>query len=80
MLTVLGGLAEFERELIRARTGEGRARALARGQRMGRKTETDGGAAGRSPPATGAGRDARRTRAQLRRRQEHDFEAVGVRR
>ena len=36
MLTVLGGLAEFERELIRARTGEGRARAKARGQRMGR--------------------------------------------
>ena len=25
MLTVLGGLAEFERELIKARTGEGRA-------------------------------------------------------
>jgi DNA invertase Pin-like site-specific DNA recombinase len=34
MLTVLGGLAEFERELIRARTGEGRARAKARGVRM----------------------------------------------
>ena len=32
MLTVLGGLAEFERELIRARTSEGRARAKARGQ------------------------------------------------
>ena len=30
MLTVLGGLAEFERELIRARTGEGRARQGAR--------------------------------------------------
>ena len=28
--------AEFERDLIRARTGEGRARAVARGQRMGR--------------------------------------------
>ena len=37
MLTVLGGLAEFERELIRARTGEGRARAVARGAKMGRK-------------------------------------------
>jgi DNA invertase Pin-like site-specific DNA recombinase len=36
MLTVLGGLAEFERELIRARTGEGRARAKARGVRFGR--------------------------------------------
>lgn len=36
MLTVLGGLAEFERELIRARTGEGRARAKAGGVRMGR--------------------------------------------
>jgi DNA invertase Pin-like site-specific DNA recombinase len=32
MLTVLGGLAEFERELIRAHTGEGRARAKARGR------------------------------------------------
>jgi DNA invertase Pin-like site-specific DNA recombinase len=36
MLTVLGGLAEFERELIRARTGDGRARAKARGVKFGR--------------------------------------------
>jgi DNA invertase Pin-like site-specific DNA recombinase len=36
MLTVLGGLAEFERELIRARTSEGRERAKARGVHMGR--------------------------------------------
>jgi DNA invertase Pin-like site-specific DNA recombinase len=36
MLTVLGGLAEFERELIRVRTGEGRIRAKARGVHMGR--------------------------------------------
>src|SRR5271168_48374 len=36
MLTVLGG-AEFERDLIRARTGEGRERAKARGIKMGRK-------------------------------------------
>src|SRR6201988_4573892 len=37
MLTVLGGLAEFERDLIRARTGEGRARAVANGVKLGRK-------------------------------------------
>jgi DNA invertase Pin-like site-specific DNA recombinase len=36
MLTVLGGLAEFERELIRARTSEGREQAKARGVHMGR--------------------------------------------
>ena len=36
MLTVLGGLAEFERELIRERTSEGRERARARGVKMGR--------------------------------------------
>jgi len=36
MLTVLDGLAEFEGELIRARTGEGRSRAKARGVRFGR--------------------------------------------
>ena len=37
MLTVLGGLAEFERDLIRARTGEGRERAKAQGVKMGRR-------------------------------------------
>jgi DNA invertase Pin-like site-specific DNA recombinase len=37
MLTVLGGLAEFERSLILARTAEGRTRAKARGVRFGRK-------------------------------------------
>jgi DNA invertase Pin-like site-specific DNA recombinase len=36
MLTVLGGLAEFERGLIRARTGEGRERAKTAGVRFGR--------------------------------------------
>jgi DNA invertase Pin-like site-specific DNA recombinase len=37
MLTVLGGLADFERDLIRARTGERRQRAKARGVKFGRK-------------------------------------------
>lgn len=37
MLTVLGGLAEFERELIKIRTSEGRELAKKNGVRMGRK-------------------------------------------
>jgi DNA invertase Pin-like site-specific DNA recombinase len=37
MVTVLGGLAEFERHLILSRTNEGRVRAQARGVRFGRK-------------------------------------------
>jgi DNA invertase Pin-like site-specific DNA recombinase len=36
MLTVLGGLAEFERELILARTSDGRTRAKAKGVKFGR--------------------------------------------
>lgn len=36
MIAVLGGLADVERDLIRTRTAEGRARAKARGQHMGR--------------------------------------------
>lgn len=37
ILTVLGGLAEFERHLICDRTSEGRARAKANGVKFGRK-------------------------------------------
>jgi DNA invertase Pin-like site-specific DNA recombinase len=37
MVTVFGGLAEFERSLILARTGDGRARAMARRVQLGRK-------------------------------------------
>ena len=37
MLTVLGGLAEFERHLILSRTAEGRTRAQAAGVRFGRR-------------------------------------------
>ncbi len=36
MLTVLGGPAEFEKELIRTRTSEGRERAKANGKSLGR--------------------------------------------
>jgi DNA invertase Pin-like site-specific DNA recombinase len=37
MLTVLGGLAEYEKHLILSRTAEGRSRAQANGVRFGRK-------------------------------------------
>ena len=37
MVTILGGLAEFERHLILSRTKEGRQRAIARGIKFGRK-------------------------------------------
>jgi DNA invertase Pin-like site-specific DNA recombinase len=36
MIAVLDGLADVERDLIRTRTAEGRTRAKARGQHMGR--------------------------------------------
>jgi DNA invertase Pin-like site-specific DNA recombinase len=41
MMTVLAGVAEFERELILARTAEGRARAVAMGVRLGRRPKLD---------------------------------------
>jgi DNA invertase Pin-like site-specific DNA recombinase len=37
MLAVLGGLADVERDLIKVRTAEGRARAQSRGVKMGRR-------------------------------------------
>jgi DNA invertase Pin-like site-specific DNA recombinase len=55
MLTVLGGLAEFERSLILTRTGEGRARAMAQGVRFGRKPEADGASGRGSESAEGGG-------------------------
>ena len=51
LLTVLGGLAEFERELIRARTDDGRKRAKARGVKFGRPGQADIPPAPRGPPA-----------------------------
>ena len=41
MMTVLAGLAEFERELIADRTGEGRRRAKKSGVKFGRKPKLD---------------------------------------
>jgi DNA invertase Pin-like site-specific DNA recombinase len=41
VLTVFAGLAEFERELIRERTGAGRVAAMKRGVRFGRPAKLD---------------------------------------
>jgi DNA invertase Pin-like site-specific DNA recombinase len=77
MIAVLGGLADVERDLIRTRTAKGRSRAKAHGQQMGRPPAQSGATEGghRTPRE---GRYARRTRPQLRRGKEHDFEAVGI--
>jgi DNA invertase Pin-like site-specific DNA recombinase len=78
MLTVLAGLAEFERELIRARTGEGRARAKSPRRQDGPTAEAD------TPPGQGSAPPPRRRRADarhcphLQRLAQHDFEAGGV--
>jgi DNA invertase Pin-like site-specific DNA recombinase len=39
LLQIMGALAEFERSMILARTSEGRARALERGVKFGRKSK-----------------------------------------
>ena len=41
MLTIMGGIAEFERDLIRRRCGEGIERARAKGVTFGRKRKLD---------------------------------------
>jgi DNA invertase Pin-like site-specific DNA recombinase len=53
MIAVLGGLADVERDLIRTRTAEGRSRAKARGQHMGRPAALNTAAAERGPPEAG---------------------------
>mgnify|MGYP002140059623 CR=1 FL=1 len=58
LLTVLGGLAEFERELILARTGEGRA-GQGTGEGAGRE---DGPQAEADTPSTQRGPSAHRGR------------------
>ena len=80
MIAVLGGLADVERDLIRTRTAEGRSRAQKRGQHMGRPPKLTPAQQAEARRPAGAGRYARRTCAQLPRRQEYDFTADYVNR
>jgi hypothetical protein len=50
MLTVLSGMAEFERDLIRARAGEGRGRATAAAARPETEAVPAPATRGDSPP------------------------------
>jgi DNA invertase Pin-like site-specific DNA recombinase len=65
MLAVLGGLADVERHLIRTRTAEGRSRAKAQGQQMGRSAALSLRHSRKRSPAPCGGRYARRARPQL---------------
>jgi hypothetical protein len=80
-LTVLGGLAEFERDLIRARTGEGRERAQGARREAGPQTEADrpSAAGGNEAPRRGRRADPRHC-PHLQRAQQHDFETRLARR
>jgi DNA invertase Pin-like site-specific DNA recombinase len=75
MLTVLGGLAEFERDLIRARTGEGRERAKAQGVKMGRKPKLTPHQRAEAIKRRAAGEPMRDIRQKLQRLAQHDFPA-----
>ena len=43
MMTIMGGIDQFERELIRSRCDEGIERAKAQGKKFGRKPKLDAG-------------------------------------
>jgi DNA invertase Pin-like site-specific DNA recombinase len=78
MLTVLAGLAEFERELIRARTGEGRERAKARGVKLGWKYKLTPHQRKEALVRRARRRIPYRHRAQLQRQPQHHFEAQSM--
>src|SRR5205823_1081166 len=69
------GLADVERDLIRTLTAEGRSRAKAQGQHMGRRPKLDTPAAERGPPAARGRGYAQRTGGYLQCRAGDDFAA-----
>ena len=73
MLTVLGGLAEFERDLIRTRTGEGRERAKANGKSLGRNPKLTAHQKQEAIRRRDRGRVGARDRAQLQRQCQYGF-------
>jgi DNA invertase Pin-like site-specific DNA recombinase len=80
MLTVLGGLAEFERHLILARTDEGRKRAQIRGVKFGRKLKLTLHQQQEALARRAAGEALVDIARKLQRQPFHNFEAGGVHR
>ena len=77
MLTVLSGLEEFERDLICARTGEGRERGKERGVKMGRKPKLTPHQQAEAIKRREAGEPIRDIARTLQRPQQHDFSSHG---
>ena len=75
--TLLAAIAEFERDLIRERTGDGRKRAQAKRREVRPQAEAVGLPAPGSHQAPRRGRDLGRDRQELRRRHQHDQPVVG---
>ena len=74
MVTVLAGLAEFERALILARTGE--RRAMARGVRFGRKPKLTEHQAAEAITRRNAGESLTNIALSYNVSHSNDFEAV----
>jgi DNA invertase Pin-like site-specific DNA recombinase len=75
--TLLAAIAEFERELIKERTGDGRKRAMAKGVKFGRKPKLSVYQRQEAPQAPRRGRDLGRDRQELRRRHLDDLASGG---
>ena len=78
MLTEFGGLAEFDRVLIRARTGKGRVRVVARGVKMGRNPKLTAHQQKEAIKRRDNRRVAARDCTQLQCQPQHNFHAVAV--
>jgi Resolvase, N terminal domain len=77
MLTVLGGLAEFERELIKARTDEGKKRGEGRGREVWEEAKADAASAKGGAGEAGSWRSLGRDCTELRSRSLDHFQ-VGL--
>lgn len=77
-VTLLAAIAEFERELIRERTGDGRKRAMANGVKFGRKPKLSPFQRAEAIKRRGSGRNSGFDRKDLRGRPLDDLAVVNA--